>query len=86
MPQNEPSVRWAPRVASAKIHKLYQTDALGIVDEELIDLVGVALFARCQSILTVTEAAAGRVACPRCGVIVRRQGAFIALFLSGRRA
>jgi predicted RNA-binding Zn-ribbon protein involved in translation (DUF1610 family) len=72
MPQDEPPVRWAPRVALAKIRRLYQTDAAGIHNEELIDEVGFGLYARCQSILTVTEAAAGRVACPECGAIVRR--------------
>jgi hypothetical protein len=73
MPKNDPPVRWAPRVAPGKIRKLYETDALGIVDGELIDDVGFALYGRCQSILTVTEAAAGRVRCPRCDTIVVRQ-------------
>lgn len=73
MPQREPLVRWAPRVAPAKIRRLYQTDALGIYDEELIDEVGFGLYARCQSLLTVTEAAAGRVGCPRCGAILLRE-------------
>jgi predicted RNA-binding Zn-ribbon protein involved in translation (DUF1610 family) len=65
-------VRWAPRVNPQKIRRLYETDARGIVDEELIDDVGFALYSRCQSILTATEAHAGRVQCPRCGAIVLR--------------
>ena len=38
----------------------------------LIDDVGCALCLPCRSIVTVTEAAWGRVACPRCGVVIPR--------------
>ena len=59
-------VQWAPRVAPGSIRRLYETDALGIVDEEQIALVAEALAARCRSILEVTAAHAGHVTCPRC--------------------
>src|SRR5438552_1783938 len=74
-------VRWAPRVNPHKIRRLYETDARGIVDDELIEEVGFALYSRCQSILIATEAHAGRVQCPRCGRLVPHTGdrnAFIA--------
>jgi len=67
-------VRWAPRVNPHKIRRLYETDARGIVDDELIEEVGFALYSRCQSILIATEAHAGRVQCPRCGNIVPHHG------------
>ncbi len=57
---------WAPRVNPHLIRRLYESDARGIVDEELIDKVGYALDARCRSILRATEAHGGRVTCPRC--------------------
>lgn len=57
-------VHWARKVSQAKVRRLYQMDALGIVDEELIDQVGIAFYARCQSILWVSRA---QVRCPRCG-------------------
>ena len=66
------AVRWAPRVPPHKIRRLYETDARGIVDAEQIDAVGFALYARCQSIVRVTEAHHGRVPCPRCGASVPR--------------
>jgi predicted RNA-binding Zn-ribbon protein involved in translation (DUF1610 family) len=66
-------VRWAPRVNPAKIRRLYETDARGIVDDDLIEEVGFALYSRCLSILTVTEAHAGRVQCPRCSTIIHRE-------------
>jgi hypothetical protein len=56
-------IRWARRVSREKIRQLYRQDAQGIVDEELIDEVGTALYARCQSILLVSNA---QVRCPRC--------------------
>jgi predicted RNA-binding Zn-ribbon protein involved in translation (DUF1610 family) len=65
-------VQWASRVNPARIRRLYETDARGIVDEELIDKVGYALYARCQSILQATEAHAGRIICPECGALVTR--------------
>lgn len=67
-------VRWAPRVPRHAIRRLYETDALGIVDEEQIADVGYALLARCQSILRATEAHKGRIECPRCGARVNRAG------------
>lgn len=56
------------------IRDLYAAHARGAPDGVLTDRVGEAMFARCQSILTVTEAAAGRVKCPQCGVIIARAG------------
>jgi hypothetical protein len=67
-------VRWAPRVNPGKIRRLYETDARGIIDEELIEDVGFALYSRCQSILIATEAHAGRLQCPRCGNIIPHHG------------
>jgi len=64
-------IRWARRVKPEKIRRLYTLDAKGIVDEELIDEVGYAMYARCLSIRTVTRAAAGRATCPRCQAEVR---------------
>lgn len=66
---------WAPRVEQAKIRRLYETDARGIYDDELIDVVGYALYARCKSILTATEASNGRATCPRCEHTIAHQGA-----------
>ena len=56
-------IHWAPKVQRNKIKRLYETDALGIVDDELVEEVGSALLERCRSVLMVS---AGRVACPHC--------------------
>lgn len=65
---------WARRVAQWKICRLYENDAKGIYDEELIDDVGYALFARCQSFITANEATRGRARCPRCSAVVLHSG------------
>jgi predicted RNA-binding Zn-ribbon protein involved in translation (DUF1610 family) len=83
MAENQPSHRtnekftdgikpqWAQRVPPGKIRRLYENDALGLVDEDLIDDVGTSLLLRCQSILVACEAAGGRAACPRCETIIQ---------------
>jgi predicted RNA-binding Zn-ribbon protein involved in translation (DUF1610 family) len=72
MMAGEDEIQWARRVEPDKIRRLYTLDAKGILDEELIDEVGYAFFARCESIKTVTEASTGKVKCPRCGELIRR--------------
>ena len=61
-------IRWAPKVRPDKIRRLYEQDARGIVDDDLIDDVGLAFHARCRSIVLVNS---GRVACPECGAVFK---------------
>jgi predicted RNA-binding Zn-ribbon protein involved in translation (DUF1610 family) len=53
-------------VAKASIRRLYESDACGLLDEELLADVGTRLYQRCLSILEVYEARHGRVRCPVC--------------------
>src|SRR5262245_888062 len=62
---------WWPRVPPGKIRRLYATDALGLLDEDLIDDVGSSLLLRCQRIIVANEADGGCAACPRCDAIIR---------------
>ena len=63
---------WSPRVRMEKLRKLYQNDARGIVDEELLDDVGITLYCRCESILDASDAVLGKVHCPGCATIIVR--------------
>lgn len=63
---------WAPRVPKRKIRQLYETDAQGIYDLDLINEVGYALLARCESFITANRARDGELPCPSCGETVRR--------------
>jgi hypothetical protein len=61
---------WSPRLPQALIRRLYELDAQGIYDDDLLDEVGWALVHRCQSFITAVEASRGRAACPRCAAII----------------
>jgi hypothetical protein len=66
-------LRWASKVSQGKIRRLYTIDSHGIIDDDLIDEIGWALWDRCDSILTVTAAHYGQVRCPSCGTLIKRQ-------------
>jgi len=59
-------VCWSPRVPKWKVRRLYQLEARGIYDDELLDDVGWTLYLRCRDILTIRDALNGTVKCPRC--------------------
>jgi ribosomal protein L37AE/L43A len=48
------------------LRRLYESIARGLLDEELVEEVGLTLLLRCRAILTVSEARRGRVRCPVC--------------------
>jgi ribosomal protein L37AE/L43A len=70
MATGKSGITWADKVRKEKIARLYETDARGLRDDELVDDVGYALYVRCVSILEVTEAARGRAKCHACGHII----------------
>jgi hypothetical protein len=63
---------WTPRVPRWKIRTLYAREAAGILDEELIDDVGLHMLARCRDIVTATAAHNGVVRCPSCSGLIER--------------
>jgi hypothetical protein len=73
MPISSRLPKWAPRVAQRKIRQLYETDAQGIYDPDLILEVGYGLLARCESFITANRAREGELPCPECGQTVRRE-------------
>jgi predicted RNA-binding Zn-ribbon protein involved in translation (DUF1610 family) len=73
MPSGNELPRWAPKISQVKVRRLYELDSQGIIDVDLINEVGWALWERCDSILTVTTAHHGHVPCPACGAVIERQ-------------
>jgi hypothetical protein len=59
-------IEWGKRVPKWKLRRLYESDAQGLLDEELLDEVGFTLLERCSDILKVASAQNGRVHCARC--------------------
>lgn len=66
MHKNQERIRWSPRIRPELIQRLYESDALGLQDDDLCNDVGFRLFLRCQTILMVSK---DEVACPRCGMV-----------------
>jgi len=64
---------WAGRVQREKIALLYKKDGQGIVDEDLIEDVGIAFLARIAGIMKVGEALSGRAHCPYCEAVIHHQ-------------
>ncbi len=68
------TVDWAPRVNPIKIRRLYRYARFGIYDDEILQIVGWELFARCQDIVTVADVfREGRVPCPHCKTKLNRR-------------
>jgi hypothetical protein len=64
---------WAKRVPRRDIQRLYESDAQGMLDEELLDSVHYAIHARVCDMFEVREAIqTGRVLCRNCGAPIPR--------------
>lgn len=70
MEDGSAEVEWGPRVSKQRIRRLYESFVSGLLDEALLEDVGISLYLRCQAIFDVDAAKRGRVRCPRC----KRQG------------
>jgi hypothetical protein len=66
-------IRWASRVDPLKIRRLYESDAQGMLDRDLLNDVGYGIYVRCREMLEVAEAFQGRVKCWECGNVILRQ-------------
>ena len=70
MEEGSKEVSWAPRVRQRDVRRLYETEAQGRIDDELLEEVGISLYARCESWCLAFEARNGRVHCPRCDSVI----------------
>lgn len=59
-------IHWAAKVEPRTILRVYEGEASGLLDDALVDDLGIRLLLRCQSVL---RAMAGEVECPRCGIV-----------------
>ncbi len=62
--------KWSPRIPKHKIRRLYDLDAKGIRDSELVDDVGFSLFSRCKSFIEANNAISGKALCPNCSNLI----------------
>lgn len=67
MPESD-KIQWAAKVSRKDIQRLYESDAQGLLDTDLLDKVMYAVHARIIDMFEVREAQQyGRVKCRRCG-------------------
>jgi hypothetical protein len=59
----EPRIRWAPRLRTDHLIALYESNASGVIDPDLVDEVGWRLWERLCDVIRVTN---GKVRCPVC--------------------
>ncbi len=55
---------WSTRIKAPKILRLYESDAIGLLDTHLLDDVGWALYSRCDSFLESNRARGGQDSTP----------------------
>lgn len=64
MSEEPATIRWAPMLPAAKLIRLYEANAAGLLDDGLLDDVGWRLWERLSDVVRVTQ---GKVRCPSCG-------------------
>ena len=65
---------WSRRVPKHKIRRLYENDAKGLHDDDLVDEVGFGLLSRCKSFIEANRAVRGQASCPVCDHLVSHNG------------
>jgi len=62
--------KWSEKVSRSKLIRLYQNDAKGLVDEDLLDEVGYTLYSRCKQARETFECLnKGEIICHHCGTV-----------------
>ena len=59
-------IKFSARISKQDLRRIYEDDAKGLHDAELIDEIGTALYLRCCDILAVKRAKEGSVRCQDC--------------------
>lgn len=67
VPEKFNRYRWLPKVTRRDLIRLYEADAKGLTDEELVDEIGFTLYTRCvQGRDTWSDIEAGKLKCHHC--------------------
>ena len=72
-PQKFNQFKWSKKVALKDIFKLYQTEAQGLIDEELVDEIGLTFYMRCKQASEVRGLIdRGQMLCLQCGTVLTK--------------
>ncbi len=63
IPASQARIQWAPKLRPDQLVRLYQSDAAGMLDDELLDDVAWTLYFRVRDVVRVSSS---RVVCPQC--------------------
>jgi hypothetical protein len=67
--------KWSEKVSRNKLIRLYQNDAKGLTDVDLLDEVGYTLYARCKQAKETRECLdKGEIICCHCGTVNKAAG------------
>lgn len=67
--------KWCKKVSRGDLHRLYQSEAKGLINEELLDEIGYTFYTRCsQSKEALPLLNEGRILCHHCGTVVKATG------------
>ena len=63
--------KWNKKVSRGDLYKLYQGESRGLIDEELLDDIGLTFYLRCKQAKEVRECMdKGQIICHHCGAIL----------------
>jgi hypothetical protein len=70
--------KWSPRISRSKLQRLYESDAKGVLDSELLEEVGCTIYARClQSKEERLLMDSGKMKCHYCNNILKANSGLI---------
>ena len=70
MHEQDGMITWAQPVPRELVRRLYESEARGMLDVELLEDVMYRTAERVRDVLLVVEALAGRATCPRCDAVI----------------
>ncbi|WP_157950072.1 hypothetical protein [Vallitalea okinawensis] len=67
--------KWCPKVSRSDIKRLYNSDTKGMLDQELLEEVGLAIYVRCKTSKEIFDLMEqGKIKCLACGEILSGEG------------
>jgi hypothetical protein len=73
-PEKLNKFRWMPALSPAKLRKLYRSSANGVLDQELLEDVGILFYSRClQGVEEFELIRSDKLKCHHCGAILPKQ-------------
>lgn len=67
--------KWCPKVSRSDIKRLYNSDAKGMLDQDLLEEIGLTIYVRCKTSKEIYDLMEqGKIKCMTCGEILSGEG------------